>query len=46
MVLLRSYVTTQPTLPQDMIENVYLFEYPVETRFYIKTTSMLSVGFI
>jgi len=31
-------VTTQPTLPQVMTESIYWFEYPVETRFYVKTS--------
>jgi len=30
MVLVRSYVTIQPTLPQVMTESIYWFEYPVE----------------
>ena len=37
-------VTTQPTLPQVTTENIYWFEYPVETRFYVKITSKPAGG--
>ena len=37
-------VTTQPTLPQVVTERIYWFEYPVETRFYIKITSKPAGG--
>jgi len=30
---------SKPTLPQVMTESIYWFEYQVETRFYVKTTS-------
>jgi len=44
MVLVGSYMTIQTTLPQVMTESIYWFEYPVETRFYFKTTSKPAGG--
>jgi len=44
ITILSPFVTTQPTLPQVMTESIYWFEYPVETRFYVKTTSKPAGG--
>ena len=44
MVLVGSYVIIQATLPQVMTESIYWFEYPVETRLYVKTTSKPAEG--
>jgi hypothetical protein len=37
-------VTTLPTLLQATTERIYWFEYPVETRFYVKITSIPAGG--
>ncbi len=37
-------MTAQLTLPQVMTESIYWFEYPVEARFYVKTTSKPAGG--